>query len=295
MKGIYALPTVQPPSVLLIGAIGSGKTYSLSTLAEAGLEVFAIITEPTGVESLLDAWEKKKLPIDKLHWKQITPARAGFSDLQSMASKIGTMSYESLTKLPPQGNRTTARFIQLLATLSNFTDDRTGNAYGPVDNFDPSKVLVIDSLSGLNLMAMDLVIGDKPTAHQGEWGVAMNAIEKLLNALSSGLRCTFVLTAHIDRETDEITGVSRLMAGALGRKLAPKLPRFFSEMVLAYREGSTFLWSTTSPNTDTKVRSLPLHDKLLPTFVPVIEAYRKRLSAVIGEKNVDKVHPTKTV
>lgn len=271
---------LQPPAVLLIGAPGAGKTYSLSTLLEAGKEVFVISTEPTGVESLLDVVVAKKLDLSKLHWKQITPTRSGFSDLTSMANRIGMGTYESLAKLPPQGDRTKAKFISLLSTLSNFVSDKDGSTHGPVDQFPPSRVLVIDSLSGLNLMAMDLAVGDKVTAHQGEWGVAMNMLEKLLNSLSSGLQCPFVLTAHVEREVDEITGGVKLMASALGRKLAPKIPRFFSEVVYVYRDGNGFYWSTASVNVDTKPRSLPLADKIPPTFKPILDAYAARLEAI---------------
>jgi len=274
---------LQPPAIMLMGAAGVGKTHSLSTLAEAGLELFVIATEPTGIESLIDVFEKKKLSLDKLHYKQITPSRAGFGDLTNMANKIGIATYESLTKLPPQGDRSKARFIQLLATLSNFTCDKDGVNYGPVDQFGPSRVLVVDSLSGLNLMAMDLAIGDKPTAHQGEWGIAMGILEKLLNSLSSGLKCMFVLTTHLEREADEVSGSTKLMASALGKKLSPKLPRFFSEVIHAYRDGPNFYWSTLSTSVDTKARTLPLADKLPPTFVPLVEAYHRRLKAVGGD------------
>lgn len=272
-------PKIQPPAILLAGESGCGKTYSLSTLTEAGLDLFVIVTEPTGLDSIIDAYQQKKLPMEKLHWKQITPARQGFEDLQKMAEKIGGMTYDSLTKLSPQGDRRKSRFIELLSTLNNFVDDKDGKSYGPVDKFDSNKVLVVDSLSGLNLMAMDLAVGDKPTAHQGEWGVAMSALEKLLNSLSSGLACTFILTAHLEREADELTGGTKLMASALGRKLAPKLPRFFSEVIHAYREGDKFFWSTSSQNVVTKRRVLPLGDKLPPTFKPIVEGYKARLKA----------------
>jgi len=275
VKGI----PIQPPAILLAGESGCGKTFSLSTLIEHNLELFVIVTEPTGLDSLIDAVISKGLPMEKLHWKQITPARQGFEDLQKMAEKIGGMTYDSLSKLAPQGDRRKSRFIELLSTLNNFVDDKDGKAYGSVDKFGPDTVLVIDSLSGLNLMAMDLAVGDKPTAHQGEWGVAMSALEKLLNSLSSGLKCTFVLTAHLERETDEITGGTKLMASALGRKLAPKLPRFFSEVVHAYRTDKEFFWSTSSTNVTTKRRVLPLGDKILPTFKPIVEGYTKRVLA----------------
>lgn len=273
-------PQLQPPAILLAGESGSGKTYSISTLLEAGLEVFVIVTEPVGVESLIDVVMEKKLDMNKLHWKQITPARQGFGDLKAMAEKIGAMTYDSLTKLSPQGDRRNSRFIHLLACLANFVDDKDGKSYGAVDSFGPDRVLVIDSLSGLNIMAMDLAVGDKPTAHQGEWGVAMSALEKLLNSLSSGLKCTFVLTAHLERETDELTGGTKLMAAALGRKLAPKLPRFFSEVIHCYRDQKGFFWSTSAQNVTTKRRILPLDDKITPTFKPIVEGYRNRLKAI---------------
>lgn len=272
--------TIQPPAILLAGESGGGKTFSLSTLIEQGIEVFVIVTEPTGIESIIDAVTSKGLPMDKLHWKQITPARQGFGDLLKMTEKIGGMTYESLSKLAPQGDRRKSRFIELITTLNNFVDDKDGKAYGPVDTFGPDRAVIIDSLSGLNLMAMDLAVGDKPTAHQGEWGVAMSALEKLLNTLSSGLKCIFVLTAHLERESDELTGGTKLMASALGRKLAPKLPRYFSEVIHAYREGDKFFWSTSSMNVTTKRRSLPLGDKLEPSFKPIIESYRSRLAAI---------------
>lgn len=276
---------LQPPATLLMGAAGSGKTHSLSTIIEQGYDLFVISTEPTGIESLIDVMQKKKLPMDKLHWKQITPSRSGFGDLANMATRIGSATYESLAKLPPQGDRSKARFIQLLSTLQNFVSDKDGTVHGAVDSFPPTAALAVDSLSGLSLMAMDLTIGDKVTAHQGEWGVAMSVLEKLLNSLSSGLKCPFVLTAHLEREADEVTGGVKLMASTLGRKLAPKLPRYFSEVVHAYRDGPNYYWSTLASTVETKHRSLPLSDKLPPTFQPILEAYKARL-AMINQQEV---------
>lgn len=272
------LPAIQPPSVLLLGGPGAGKTYSLATLAEAGLEVFVIVTEPVGLDTLVDVFAKKNL-MHKLHWNQITPSRPGFSDLIKAAEMISIQTYETLAKMSPSGDRRNAQWLKLLKCLANFHDERTGKDFGPIDKFTPDQVLVIDSLSGLNIMAMDVVIGDKPNAHQGEWGIAMGTLEKLILSLTSQVKCSFILTAHLEKEVNEVTGATQLMASALGRKLAPKLPRFFSEVVLAYRDQSQFFWSTTAMNTDLKNRSLPLDSKLLPSFKPIVDAYHKRLEA----------------
>jgi hypothetical protein len=265
-----------------MGGPGSGKTYSLSTLAEAGLDVFVIVTEPVGLDTLVDVFAKKNL-MHRLYWHQITPARPGFSDMAKAAQMIATNTYETLAKMAPSGDRRNSQWIKLLTQLSNFHDQRTGTDFGPIDSFNDNCCLVIDSLSGLNIMAMDLVIGDKPNAHKGEWGIAMGALEKLILSLTSQVKCPFILTAHVEKEVNEISGATQVMAAALGRKLAPKLPRFFSEVVLAHRQADQFFWSTTASNVDLKNRSLPLGDKLPPSFVPVIESYRNRVKAASGK------------
>lgn len=269
---------LQAPSVLLLGPTGTGKTWSLSTLIESGLELFLISTEPNGVDSLLDACQKKELDLSKLHYAAIQPARTGMAGLKDMANKVSMMNFESLSKLAPSTGRQHASWITMLTTLDNFVDQR-GVSYGPVEKFDASRALVIDSLSGLNTMAMDITVGDKLSAHVGEWGVAMGLLDKLILALTSGLKCTFVLVGHLEREFNEVTGQTALMASTLGKKLAPRLPRFFSEVVLSTRDGVKFGWSTAQIGVDLKPRALPLSDKLEPSFKPVVEAYKKRLEA----------------
>lgn len=271
---------VQPPSVLLLGAPGTGKTYATASLLELGLKTFVIITEPTGLDSLLNACAERKLPLDNLHWVVHTPARGNFDGLLNIARLTSVGTFESLAKLPPQGERNKAQFMQLLSSCKNFVCQRDGKSYGDVSQLGPDCAVVLDSLSGLNTMAMDLVIGDKPSAHQGEWGVAMNLVEKLLLNLTSALKALFVLTAHIEREVDEITGAQRVMASALGRKLAPKIPRFFSEVVLARRLGEQYYWSNADQQTDLKRRSLPTGEKLAPSYAPIVDAYLKRLQQV---------------
>lgn len=267
----------QAPSILLIGPTGSGKTWSLSTLLEAGLEVFLLSTEPNGVDSLIDACQAKKLDLSKLHFASIQPARVGIEGMMGMAKKVSVMNFESLSKLAPSVGRENSQWINVLQILSNFKD-QNGKEWGPVDKFDNTKVLVVDSLSGLNVMAKDITVGDKLSMHQGEWGVAMGLLDSLLLNLTS-LSCMFVLTGHMEREFNEVSGATQIMVSTLGKKLAPRIPRFFSEVVMATREGPKFLWSTMATGVDLKNRSLPLSDKLEPSFKPVIDAYKKRVEA----------------
>lgn len=262
-----------------MGEPGTGKTFSLVTLIECGLEVFAIGTETRFRETLLDAIAAKGLPRSKLHTKLVAPARPSFLTMAEQAKLVNSVSYESLSEIKVMTGRDQyAQFVELLRACANFVCDEESKSWGSIDSWEPSseRAFVFDSLSGLNIMVKDNMQGGKPTAHQGEWGVAMDQEEKFLNKLTSDVKVPFVLTAHTEKEPNELTGGTNVQVGALGRKLAPKLPRFFSEVVLTHRLGNEYLWSTNTPNYILKKRTLPLSDKLQPTFKPLIDAWRAR-------------------
>ena len=123
---------------------------------------------------------------------------------------------------------------------------------------------------------MDLVVGAKPTRSEGEWGVAMGNLERLIMKLCNDTHCTFVLIAHIEREKDEISGSMQTMVSTLGRKLAPKIPQMFSDVIRVKREGTEFNWSTTEANEFLAARNVNLHDKLPPSFVPLINHWKEQ-------------------
>lgn len=253
--------------VMLVGSTGTGKTTAIRTLLDAGLEVFVLFTEP-GMEVLGD------IKSDKLHWHYVPTSSPDWEFMIDSAKKINTMSFEALTKMGDVNKRQYTEFIDLLQTFSNFKDDRDGKEYGAVDSWDTSRALVVDSLSGLNIMSMNLVTGSKPVKSMADWGVAIDNLDRLITRLTTACKCHFVLTAHLERETDEVTGGTTLMASTLGRKLAPRLPRFFSDVIHCKREGDKFFWSTASMNVDLKARNLPIADNLQPSFIPLLAKWK---------------------
>lgn len=258
------------PKILLIGDSGTGKTHAIRTLFEAGFdEVFCVFTEP-GMEVVGD------IPKGKLMWKYLAPARSSWKVLREQANKINTLPYKTLAEMSDMDKRKYNQFVQLYDVLANFKDDRTGKEYGAVDEWGTNRALVLDSLSGINLMAMKLVVGGKPVKSQPDWQIAMDNVETLITQLTTGVWTTVVVLAHMEREVDEITGGSTIMVSSLGRKLAPKLPRFFSDCIQTVRNGKEFSWTTATSNAALKSRNLPISNSMQPSFVKVFETWKKR-------------------
>lgn len=253
---------------MLVGATGTGKTYSIRTFLEAGVTPFIIATEP-GIESTLG-----DLPPEQCHWHYIAPASVGWAELLDSGKKINQFDLKSLSAMSDINKRKYTQFLEFISTCNNFVCDRTGESFGDVAEWGPDRVLVVDSLSGLNIMAMNLVVGSKPVKAMADWGMAMDNLERLLIKLTTDLKCYFVLTAHLERETDEVTGGTSLMASTLGRKLAPKIPRFFDDVILCQRQNTNFSWSTTALGADLKARNIAWSDKLAPSFAPIVQKRR---------------------
>lgn len=274
---IFKPEDLPAPSVLLLGPTGTGKTDVLGELASHVEKLFVVVTEPNGMDTLLDSFARRKVPLEKLHFHYITPMRANFKQLQDLTTLVSISTHETLTKQAP-GSRQGAKMIDVMGIFHNFICHRTGKSFGSLDQLPPTMAVAVDSLSGLSEMSWDVTMGQKLTAHPGEWGIGMKLLEKAINTWTANLKCLFVLTAHIERETDEITQGTKLMASTLGKKLAPKIPRFFSEVVLCSTDNGKFYWNTSSPFMDLKHRALPLGSNLEPSFRPIIEAYKRRLA-----------------
>lgn len=272
--------------MLLQGASGAGKTSSIVTLLLAGIEVFVIGTEPGYIDSLIDRVRESKADMNKLHWCSCLPATEGWTALDDMVAKIGSLDFEGISKIKGIGkDKTRVPAMKLLSALKDFQDERTGKSFGSFTDWDDTRALAIDSLSGLSTIAWYLTVGNKPTGAPGEWNIAMNFIEALLMKINSDRKCYFVLTAHVEKEMDEISGTNRIMTSTLGRKLAPKIPRFFGEVIYATRttEEPKFRWSTIDRNADLKNRVLPVSSTLPPDFAPVVAGHKSRLALARGD------------
>jgi len=263
-------------NVLLEGPTGTGKTHSIGTLVDSGIETFYLALE-SGLESLLGYWTDRGKPIPaNLHWHHISQADSNFDVMLKAAQNINASTNEALAKMQDMDKAKYNSFVKILQCLNNFDDQRTSTKFGSPQTWGPDKCLVVDALTGLNGAAMSLVAGGKPIKSLVDWGIAMDQIEKLIRMLTEGCRCHFVLIAHIEREIDQVLGGQKITVGTLGQKLAGKIPPLFSDVILAERRGTDFLWSTANPNADLKTRNLPISEKIQPDFKQIITKWQSR-------------------
>jgi len=273
------------PKILLIGASGAGKTYALGTLVDWAakqtppISVRALFVE-SGLETLLGYWadRDRKVP-DNLAYHVVKSKAVPLASLIEAAKKVGMLSYEGLTKSVDPNRSENNPYEALLMALANFPDDRTGKKLGNIGEWKSDTILAVDSLSELAWSAMKMVIGSKPTASPSDYGVAQNNLINLLRYLTQGFPPTVVMTAHIQRQTDEVTGTTKLMTKAIGKAMADDIPQLFSETIGAVRDGGAWWWDTQNPNLDTKTRYLPIAAKIKPDFAQIMDKWKKRGAA----------------
>ena len=258
------------PNVLMMGPPGSGKTHALRTLLDAGKEVFIVFTEP-GMEVLSDT------DPDQLHWKYIPPTSGGWDSMLQNFKNANKSPWDALIKQPDIKKKNYDAAVKLIETFADFTCDRTGKNYGNVGDWDTDRVIVLDSLSGLNQAAMQLIIGQSWGVSQPQWGAAMKAELQLINMLTFETKCMFILTAHQERLLDQVNGGMLIQVNALGQKNAPEIPKNFSDFIYTYYDKGEYFWATDFTNMDLKARNLPRQRELKPSFVPLLENWQARI------------------
>jgi hypothetical protein len=267
------------PSVLLQGEQGAGKTKAIESLLQpgTGIDFVVVLALEQGISDVLG-----HIPSDKLAWRTVAPSKISMSDLKSAYEKIQRLTDTDLQKLGHVDRNKFQEFIEVMNCCNSFIDERTGKTLGPVKNFPSNWAFVIDGLSGLTIIVEHFLIGLKPFSDLRDYQAIQSGITEFLQTLVNDTKCFLLLTAHLERETDENTGLSYLTVATKGKKLAPKLGRFFSDVILTerYTKGNNvaFRWVTQSSQVKTKTRNLSWSTELPPSFVPLLETWRKKQS-----------------
>ncbi len=270
------------PKILLIGPSGTGKTRSLATFADWAARqnpkraVRALFTE-NSIETFLGYWKDKGLAIpDNVAWHVTTVKPIPFASLLDASKKIGMLNYKAITELVDPDRAKNNPYLKIMEVLANFPDQRTGKLLGNVDSWTSDDIFMLDSLSELANACMKMVIGNKPTASPSDYGVAQNNLLNFLRYITQGFPPTVVMTAHIQRQTDEVSGTTKLMTKAIGKAMGDDIPQLFSETIGTVREGGAWYWDTANSMLDTKTRYLPIQSKITPDGAQIMDKWVKR-------------------
>ena len=272
-------PNLDGPKILLEGSSGSGKTYAIGTLVDWAArqstpqQVFVLFTE-NGLEVLLSYWRRhgRKVP-DNLHWHVIRTPALSLESLVSGAKKTGDLTYKALTESVDYDRGKNNPWLKILEALQDFPDDRTGKRFGNIGTWGPDTILCNDSLTETSNACMRMVIGNKPTASQPDYGVSQTNLLNWLRYMTQTFRGTFVMTAHVKRQINEVTGATQLMTKSIGVALADDIPPLFSETIFTSRNGNEWFWDTAAANVDTKTRYLAVAAKLPPDFATIMDKW----------------------
>lgn len=278
-------PSLAGPKVLLEGPSGTGKTHAIGTLVDWAAkqvpprEVFVIFTE-NGLETLLGYWTERNLPVPpNLHWHIIRTPTLDLAALQDGAQKAGMLSYEALTKSVDANRSANNPWAKFLTVFTDVPDDRTGKKFGNISTWGTDKILVNDSLSETAIACFKMITGNKPVASQPDYQVAQNNLLNWLRFMTQALQCTFVITAHVQRQVNEVTSTTQLMTKAIGKAIADDIPQLFSETIYCVREGTNWYWDTAAIGVDTKTRYLPIASKIKPDFAQIMDRWQARAKA----------------
>lgn len=264
VPGLNVIPGAK---LLNMGAIGTGKTHVLRTLLNTGLKVFGTFTEPNALIVMGDV-------LDQIHYNLAFPVADGWANLIMQAKKLNTMDLSAMSK--GTGNRINYQsFMKILENCNNFKDQR-GESFGDIGSWGTDRVYFIDSLSGINKMIRQLIVGDRVTMTLPEYGAAQQATMSFLDKILLDSRCHFILNCHMELNKDEILGGVKRMPMAIGNKLAPILPTNFNDCIMSYTEGDQFFWKTTAGDADLKTNNMERSQKIPQDYRIWIEGWKRK-------------------
>lgn len=272
MPTMETRPVLPCVKVILAGDSGTGKSGSLAALANAGYELF-ILDYDNGLDVL---------------YKYVEPAARSRVHFLTLQDKI---QVSGVSIVVGQADS----FTKGMNALNDWRDE--GKSFGGVATWDKRRVLVIDSLSMMGNAALRLVMAlggqttfkPEPTKGgqhpQSVFGDAQNRLEALFALLySDRVKCNVVLISHVKSLGEGEN--ERHYPNAIGKALAPILPRYFNWMVEYRQEKQNRVISTLPGRLATKAPAdlpavMPISSGLLTIFDSVNGPFEKIVPAAL--------------
>ena len=132
-------------------------------------------------------------------------------------------------------------FAEFTVAMGDWKED--GKSMGGIYSWGDKDVFVIDSLTLLGNAIMNQVLqlsgkaGQKPSLP--DFGNAVDTQEAVIETIyNPAVKCNIVVTAHLQRQGDDASGgAQKAFPSALGKKLPPKIGRYFNTTVLIKKTG----------------------------------------------------------
>ncbi len=269
--------------LLLIGDAKTGKTGSLVSLVKAGYKLRIL-----DMDNLLDSLK--------------------YQVLRECPEMMENVDYRTLrdhykpTPVGPALDGKATAFITAMKMLDKWSYDNVD--LGNPAAWGRDSILVIDSLSRLCDSAYDFHQSIARPGKSGDvdgraiYGLAQDTIEMVLSNLTSDAFATNVIViAHIAYQ-DQPDGTKKGFPQGVGQKLSPKIPQYFSSVVLytnvrdkrTIKTNSTMLVDLANPKPFEMSPELPIETGLATFFEtlrgPTTAASADKPKAVILKRRV---------
>jgi len=207
---------------------GSGKTGALASLANAGYNV-RVLDFDNGLDVLRAYLTPEGL--SRVHYVTLTDKLKGGGASGSLPEGI------------PQSTATAMKMLDNWKIFKAQTKDEIAakapkevlEDFGPVSTWDENDVIVIDSLTLQGNSALRHIMAMNNASHEKKWGwygPAMEVQEGLLERLySTAIHCNVIVTCHITYQAAEDEEMEKGYPSALGKKLPPKVSRYFNSVL----------------------------------------------------------------
>lgn len=257
--------------MIFMGPFGGGKTSVIRQLIAAGLQVRGIFTEPS-FEVVTDITCEQGF-----HYTYIQPVANSWADILENARMLNTLPFKVIMGMDNFNKTKYTGFLDFIRACNDFTCHRCGQKFGSMETWSTGVAAFIDGLTGLSEAAMQNVVGGKPVKDKPDWQSAMDQVKVVVNNLAISPHCHVILTAHTELELDEVAGTTKAMVATLGRKLAPQIPRYYSDVILSQRvNATTFKWSTVNSNYDLKTRNFPYAESVPVDMKAPLKVWQSR-------------------
>lgn len=222
-------PSALTTKLLFIGDSGAGKTGALASLADARYNI-RIIDVDNGADVLTNLLKDPK---------------AGYS--REALDRVNYQTFTDKMKLGGGGKLIPGKatvWQRAITQIDHWKEvDAEGKVItdlGPLTDWTPNDVLVIDSLSFLAKAALNFVLSMNNRLggqiEQSHWYQGQQMLEGLCEMLyDESVKCNVIVTSHIAYIGPD--NMEKGYANSLGKALSPKLGRYFNTILQAKTTG----------------------------------------------------------